>query len=64
MKALFIAWCARTNYQFPDSVKDTVNQFSSNSVVSTGIVVGSVLLASDQLLWVEQLAIDSSANLV
>ena len=52
------------SYQFAHSIQDLINLCLANSVVSTGIVVGSVLLASDQLLWVEQLAVGSSANLV
>jgi len=32
--------------------------------VATGIVVGSILLASDKLFRVEQLAVSSQANLI
>jgi hypothetical protein len=32
--------------------------------VTTGVVVGSILFASDDLFWVEQLAVGTSANFV
>ena len=35
-----------------------------NGIVAPGVVIGGVLLACDQLLRVEQLAICSSANLI
>ena len=33
-------------------------------IVATGKVVGSILLAADELLWVEELAVGSSPNLI
>ena len=50
--------------QLPDAVKDKINDLLSDGVVSTGIVVGSILLASDELLRMEQLAICASADLI
>ena len=50
--------------QLPDPVQHQVNNLLPNGVVPPGIVVGSVLLASDQLLGVEQLAVGSSSYLV
>ena len=50
--------------QLTDSVEDKVNDFLSNGVVSTGIVVGSIFLTSDELLGMEQLAVRSCADLV
>ena len=50
--------------QLPDSVKDEVNNFLANSVVTTGVVVGSILLTSDELLWVEQLSVGASSDLI
>ena len=50
--------------QLPDPVQDQVNDFLSNGVVTTGIVVGGIFLASDQLLGVEQLAVGASTDLI
>ena len=36
-----------------DTVKNKIDHFFSNGVVTTGIVVSSILLASDQLLRME-----------
>ena len=35
--------------EFPDSVKNQVNNLLADGVVTPGVVVGGVLLASDQL---------------
>ena len=45
-------------------VQDLINQLLSDSVVATGIVVGSILLASDHLLRMEQAAIGAGPNFV
>jgi len=50
--------------QFADAVQDEVDDFLTDGVVATGVVVGGVLLASDQLLGVEQLAVGSGADLI
>ncbi len=50
--------------QLADAVKGKVNNLLANGVVATGKVVGSILLARDQLLGVEQLPVGTSANLV
>merc|ERR1711976_659472 len=47
-----------------DPVQDQVNNLLTNGVVTTSIVVGSILLTSDQLLRVEQLAVGASAHLI
>lgn len=47
-----------------NSVKNLINQLLANSVMATSIVVGSVLFASDHVLWVEKAAVGTSANLV
>merc|ERR1711976_212037 len=47
-----------------DPVQDQVNNLLTNGVVTTSIVVGSILLTSDQLLWVEQLTVGASAHLI
>lgn len=46
------------------SLHHHVNHFLSHSVVAASVVVGSVLLAGNQLLRVEQLTIGASANFV
>jgi hypothetical protein len=50
--------------QLADAVKYKVNDFLAHGVVTTGIVVGGILLARDQLLGMVQLTIGSSADLV
>ena len=45
-------------------VKDTINELLSDSVVTTGVVVGGILLARDHLLWVEEVAVGASADLI
>merc|ERR550514_2252076 len=50
--------------EFADSVKDEVDNFLANGVVTTGVVVGSVLFARDQLLGVVQLAVGTGADLI
>ena len=47
----------------PDPVQHQVHDLLANGVVTPGVVVGGVLLASDQLLGVEELSVGSSANL-
>lgn len=47
-----------------DLVEDLVDQLLANSVVSTSVVVGSILLAGDHLLRVEQAAVCASADFV
>jgi len=50
--------------EFSNTVKDKVDNFLSNSVVTTGVVVGSVFLSSDELFWVEELSVSSSSDFV
>jgi len=40
------------------------NILRTDSVVSPGVVVGGILLATDQLLRVEELAVGPSSNLI
>jgi hypothetical protein len=47
-----------------DAVKGEVDNFLSNGVVTTGVVIGGVFLTGDQLLGVEQLTVGSGADLV
>ena len=50
--------------QLTDSVQDQVNNFLANCVVASCVVVGSIFLASDQLLRMEELAVGASADLI
>merc|ERR1719362_371683 len=46
------------------SVQNKVDNFLANGVVTTGVVIGGVLFARDQLLGVVQLAVGTSADLI
>jgi len=50
--------------QFPDSVQNQIHDLLANGVVAPGVVVGSVLLAVDQLLGVVELTVGSNSGLV
>jgi len=50
--------------ELTDTVKDKVNNFLSDGVVTTGVVVGGVFLAGNQLLGVEELTVGTSADFV
>lgn len=47
-----------------DAIDDIVNHLLANGVVPTGVVVGRILLAIDQKLGVEQLAVGTGADFV
>ena len=50
--------------QLADTVQDKVNNLLANGVVATGVVIGSILLASHKLFRVEQLAVGSSTDFI
>ncbi len=50
--------------QFPQSVQDQVDDLFPNGVVASGVIVGSIFLAGDELLGVEQLAVGTSTDLI
>jgi len=50
--------------QLAHTVQDQVDDLLADGVVATGVVVGSILLAGDQLLGVEQLPVGASAHLI
>ena len=50
--------------KFTDTVQDKINNLLADGVVAPGVVVGGVLLACDELLGVEELAVDASPDLV
>ena len=45
-------------------VEHEVDHLLADGVVAAGVVVGGVLLARDELLWVEQLAVGARADLI
>ncbi len=47
-----------------DAVDDVVHHLLSDGVVAAGIVVGGILLAADEELGVEELAVAAGADLV
>jgi hypothetical protein len=47
-----------------DTIEDEIDDFLSDGVVTTRIVVGSVFLSRNQLFWVIDLTISSSTNLI
>lgn len=47
-----------------DLVQNRVDEFLAHGVMTSCIVVGSILLATDHLLGVEEVAVDTSADLV
>ena len=50
--------------QLPEPIQTKINHFFSDGVVSSSVVVGSILLASDQLLRVEELSVGSSSDFI
>jgi hypothetical protein len=47
-----------------DSVEAEVDDFLTNGVVTTGVVVGSIFFASNQLFGVEQLSVGTSSDFI
>merc|ERR550537_1476734 len=50
--------------ELADAVEDEVHDLLADGVVAAGVVVGGVLLARDELLRVEELAVGAGADLV
>ena len=50
--------------KFSNAVEYKVDDFLSNGVVTTGVIVGRVLLSTDQLFWMEKLSISSSTDFI
>jgi hypothetical protein len=50
--------------QLTGSVKDQVNDLLTDGVMTTGVVIGSILLSRDQLLGVVQLSVGSGTDLI
>ena len=51
-------------YKLPNLIQNLIDHLLSNSVVSTSIVVSSIFFAGYQLLWVKQLSVSASPNLI
>ena len=47
-----------------NAIENIIDDLLANGVVTTGVVVGGILLASDQLLRMEELAVGASAYLI
>jgi len=50
--------------ELPDLIQDSIDVLLTNSVVTTSVVVGGVLLASDHLIRVEELRIFAGLDLI
>ena len=50
--------------ELSDSVEAEVNDLLTDGVVTTGEVVGGVLLTRDELLWVEELSVGAGSDLI
>jgi hypothetical protein len=46
------------------AIQDQIDNLLTDGVVATSKVVGSIFLTGDQLLWVEQLTVSASADLI
>jgi len=50
--------------QFSDSVEDKVDDFLTNGVVTSGVVIGGIFFTSDQLFWMEELTVSTSSDFI
>merc|ERR1711934_398586 len=50
--------------ELSDSVEAEINNFLTNGVVTSGEVVGGIFLTRDKLLWMEELSVGSSSDLI
>ena len=50
--------------ELSDSVEAEINNLLTNGVVTSGEVVGGILLTGDELLWVEELSVGSGSDLI
>ena len=56
--------CFSFTYKFSDSVENLINQFLPNSIVATSIVISGIFFTSYQLLWMKQLFVCASTDLI
>ena len=47
-----------------DSIEAEIDDFLTNGVMSSGEVVGSIFFSRDELLWMEELSVGSSSDLI
>jgi hypothetical protein len=47
-----------------DSIKAEIDDFLTNGVMSSGEVVGGIFFTGNELLWMEQLSVSSSSDLI
>ena len=50
--------------ELADPVQDQVDDLLTDGVVATGVVVGSIFLAGNKLLGVEELSVGAGPNLI
>ena len=50
--------------ELSDSVEAEIDDLLTNGVVTSGEVVGGILLSGDELLWVEELSVSSGSHLI
>ena len=50
--------------EFSDSVEAKINNFLTNSVMSSSEVVSGIFFTRDQLFWVEELSVCTSSNFI
>lgn len=50
--------------QFANAIQHQINDLLADGVMAAGIVIGSILLAGDELFRVEQLTIGSGTDLI
>ena len=50
--------------QFSDSVEDKVDDFLTNGVVTSGVVIGGIFFTSDKLFWMEELSVSTSTDFI
>jgi len=50
--------------QFSDSVEDKVDNFLTNGVVTSGVVIGGIFFTGDQLFWMEELTVSTSSDFI
>ena len=47
-----------------DTVNDSLNQFFSNRIMTSCVIVGCILLATNQEFWMEELTIVARTDLI
>lgn len=54
----------KCHHHFPNTLHDAINDAFPHSVMTTGVVVGGVLLSRDQLLRVEKLFVPPDSHFI